>query len=79
MPDQPRALRIHLTLASAVVPLVATVAYAVLAALGDAPWNVVPALLVATAVYGLVAVWLRLGRVGRSLSRGEEVGACRRV
>jgi hypothetical protein len=58
MPDQPRALRIHLALASAAVLLVATVAYAVLAALGDAPWNVVPALLVATAVYGLVA-WLR--------------------
>jgi O-antigen/teichoic acid export membrane protein len=61
MPDQPRALRIHLTLASTVVLLVATVAYAVLAALGDAPWNVVPGLLVATAVYGLVA-WLRPGR-----------------
>jgi hypothetical protein len=63
MPDQPRALRIHLALTWAVVLLVATVAYAVLAALGDAPWNVVPAL-VATAAYGLVA-WFRLGRVGR--------------
>jgi hypothetical protein len=60
MPDQPRALRIHLALTS-VVLLLATVAYLVLAALGDAPWNVVPALLVATAVYCLVA-WLRLGR-----------------
>jgi hypothetical protein len=40
---------------------VSTLAYAVLAALGDMPWTVVPALLVATAVYGLVA-WLRLGR-----------------
>ena len=60
MPDQPRALRVHLALASAAVLLVA---YAVLAALGDAPWNVVPALLAATAAYGLVA-WLRLGRVG---------------
>jgi uncharacterized membrane protein YczE len=63
MPDQPRALRIHLALASAAVLLLATVAYAVLAALGDAPWNAVPALLAATAAYGLVA-WLRLGRVG---------------
>ena len=42
----------------------ATVAYAVLAALGDAPWSVVPALLVATVVYGVVT-WLRLGRAGR--------------
>jgi hypothetical protein len=40
---------------------VSTLADAVLAALGDAPWTVAPALLVATAVYGLVA-WLRLGR-----------------
>jgi hypothetical protein len=64
MPDQSRALGIHLALTWAAVLLVATVAYAVLAALGDAPWNVVPALLVATAVYGLVA-WFRLGRVGR--------------
>jgi hypothetical protein len=40
------------------------VAYAVLAAVGDAPWAVVPVLLAATAVYALV-VWLRLGRVGR--------------
>ena len=42
MPDQPRALRIRLALTWAVVLLLATVAYAVLAALGDAPWNVVP-------------------------------------
>jgi hypothetical protein len=62
MPDQSRALRIQLAAAAAaVVLLVSTLAYAVLAALGDAPWTVVPALLVATAVYGLVA-WLRLGR-----------------
>ncbi|HJU03062.1 MAG TPA: hypothetical protein VJ966_17845 [Actinomycetes bacterium] len=64
MPDRPRALRLHLALTWAVVLLPATVAYAVLAALGDAPWNVVPALLVATAAYGLVA-WFRLGRVAR--------------
>ena len=38
--------------------------YAVVAALGDAPWAVVPALLVATAVYG-VFVWFRLRRLGR--------------
>lgn len=64
MPDRPRALRIRLALTWAVVLLLATVAYAVLAALGDAPWNVVPALLVATAVYGVFA-WLRLGRIAR--------------
>jgi hypothetical protein len=64
MPDQARALRIQLAAAAAAVLLVATVVYAVLAALGDAPWSVVPALLVATAVYGL-ATWLRLRRVGR--------------
>jgi hypothetical protein len=58
MPDRPRALRIHLALASAAVLLLATAAYAVLAALGDASWAVVPALLIATAVYGLVT-WLR--------------------
>jgi hypothetical protein len=39
-------------------------AYAVLAAFGDAPWSVVPALLVATAAYGVLA-WLRLRRVGQ--------------
>jgi hypothetical protein len=64
MPDQPRALRIQLAAAAAAVLLVATVADAVLAALGDVAWTVVPALLVATAVYGLVT-WLRLGRAGR--------------
>jgi hypothetical protein len=64
MPDQSRALRTQLAAAAAAVLLVSTLAYAVLAALGDAPWTVVPALLVATAVYGLVA-WLRLGRAGR--------------
>jgi hypothetical protein len=64
MPDQARALRTQLAAAAAAVLLVATVVYAVLAALGDAPWSVVPALLVATAVYGL-ATWLRLRRVGR--------------
>jgi len=58
MPDQSRALRIQLAAAAAAVLLVSTLAYAVL---GDAPWTVAPALLVATAVYGLVA-WLRLGR-----------------
>jgi hypothetical protein len=61
MPDQFRALRTQLAAAAAAVLLVSTLAYAVLAALGDAPWTVIPALLVATAVYGQVA-WLRLGR-----------------
>ena len=61
MPDQSRALRTQLAAAAAAVLLVSTLADAVLAALGDAPWTVIPALLVATAVYGLVA-WLRLGR-----------------
>jgi hypothetical protein len=61
MPDQFRALRTQLAAAAAAVLLVSTLAYAVLAALGDAPWTVIPALLVATAVSGLVA-WLRLGR-----------------
>jgi len=61
MPDQSRALRTQLAAAAAAVLLVSTLADAVLAALGDAPWTVVPALLIATAVYGLVA-WLRLGR-----------------
>ena len=61
MPDQSRHLRIQLAAAAAAVLLLCTVACA---ALGDAPWSVVPALLVATAVYGVLA-WLRLGRVGR--------------
>jgi hypothetical protein len=60
MPDQSRALRIQLAAAAAAVLLGSTLAYAILAALGDAPWTVVPALLIATAVSGLVA-WLRLG------------------
>jgi uncharacterized membrane protein YczE len=64
MPDQPRTLRIQLAAAAAAVLLLCTVAYAVLAALGDAPWSVVPALLVATAAYGVLA-WLRLRRVGQ--------------
>ena len=65
MPDQPSSqIRTSVAAASAAVLLLCTVVYAVLAALGDAPWAVVPALLVATAVYGVVA-WLRLGRVGR--------------
>lgn len=64
MSDQPRTLRNSLAAAAAAILLLCTVAYAVLATLADAPWNVVPALLVATAVYGLVT-WLRLGRVGR--------------
>jgi uncharacterized membrane protein YczE len=63
MPDQPRTLRIQLAAAAAVL-LLCTVAYAVLAALGDAPWSVVPALLVATAAYGVLA-WLRLRGVGQ--------------
>jgi uncharacterized membrane protein YczE len=63
MLDQPRTLRIQLAAAAAVL-LLCTVAYAVLAALGDAPWSVVPALLVATAAYGVLA-WLRLRRVGQ--------------
>ena len=64
MPDRPRTFRMHLALTWALVPLVATAAYAVLAALGDAPWSVVPALLVATGAYGVLA-WLRLRRVGQ--------------
>ena len=64
MPDQPRALRIQLAAAAAAVLLLCTVADAVLAALGDAPWSVVPALLVATAVYSLLA-WLRLRHIGQ--------------
>jgi hypothetical protein len=64
MPDHARTSWISLAAASAAVLLLGTVACAVLAAVGDAPWAVVPALLVATAVYGLFA-WLRLGRVGR--------------
>jgi len=43
-----------LAAASAAV-LLGTVVYAVAAALGDAPWAVVPALLAATAVYGVFA------------------------
>ena len=42
-------------MASAAVLLLCTLVYAVVAALGDAPWGVVPALLVATAVYGVLA------------------------
>jgi hypothetical protein len=64
MPDQPGALRIRLAAAAAAVLLPCAVAYAVLAALGDAPWSVVPALLVATAAYGRLA-WLRLRRTGQ--------------
>jgi hypothetical protein len=65
MPDQsPTRIRYSVAAGSAVVLLLCTAAYAVLAALGDVPWAVVLALLVATAVYGLF-VWLGLGRVGR--------------
>ena len=64
MPDQsPSRARTSVAAASAAVLLRCTAVYAVLAALDDAPWAVVPALLVATAVYGVLA-WLRLGRVG---------------
>ena len=64
MPDQSSASRLPLAAASAAVLLLCTVVYAVAAALGDAPWAVVPALLVATAVYGVFA-WFRLRRLGR--------------
>jgi hypothetical protein len=64
MPDKPPAPRIPVAVASAAVLLLCTLVYAVVAALGDAPWGVVPALLVATAVYGVLA-WYRQRRVGR--------------
>jgi hypothetical protein len=64
MPDKPPVARIPVAAASAAVLLLCTVTYAVVAAFGDAPWSVVPALLVATAVYG-VSAWYRLRRVGR--------------
>lgn len=64
MPDKPPAPRIPVAVASAVVLLLCTLLYVVVAALGDAPWGVVPALLVASAVYG-VAAWYRQRRVGR--------------
>jgi hypothetical protein len=46
------------------VLLLCTVAYAVVAAVADAPWAVVPALLTATAVYGVLA-WYRARRAVR--------------
>jgi O-antigen/teichoic acid export membrane protein len=64
MPDKPPAPRIPVAVASAAVLLLCTLVYAVVAALGDAPWGVVPALLVATAVYGVLA-WYRQRQVGR--------------
>ena len=64
MPDKPPPPRIPVAVASAVVLLLCTLLYVVVAALGDAPWGVVPALLVASAVYG-VAAWYRQRRVGR--------------
>ena len=41
--------------------LLGTLLYAVVAAIGAAPWAVVPALVVATAAYGVWS-WYRLGR-----------------
>jgi hypothetical protein len=46
------------------VLLLCTLLYAVVAALTDAPWAVVPALLIATAVYGVLA-WYRARRAVR--------------
>ena len=61
MPDRPRAPRFPAAVAPAAVLLLCTLLYAVVAAVGDAPWAVVPALLVATAVYGVLA-WYRARR-----------------
>jgi hypothetical protein len=64
MPDKSPAPRIPVAAAPAAVLLLCTVAYAVVAALADAPWAVVPALLIATAVYGVLA-WYRARRAVR--------------
>jgi hypothetical protein len=65
MPDKTRAPRIPVAVApAAVLLLLCTLLYAVVAAIGDAPLAVLPALLIATAVYGVVA-WYRMRHVGR--------------
>ena len=65
MPDKPRAPRFPVAAApAAVVLLLCTLLYVVVAALTDAPWAVVPALLIATAVYGVLA-WYRARRAVR--------------
>ena len=64
MPDKSPAPRIPVAAAPAAVLLLCTVAYAVVAAPADAPWAVVPALLIATAVYGVLA-WYRARRAVR--------------
>ena len=64
MPDKPRAPRFPVAAAPAAVLLLCTLLYAVVAAATDAPWAVVPALLIATAVYGVLA-WYQARRAVR--------------
>jgi hypothetical protein len=64
VPDKPPSPRIPVAAAPAAVLLLCTLLYAVVAALADAPWAVVPALLIATAVYGVLA-WYRARRAVR--------------
>jgi CHASE2 domain-containing sensor protein len=64
VPDKPPTPRIAVAAAPAAVLLLCTVAYAVVVALAGAPLAVVPALLTATAVYGVLA-WYRARRAVR--------------
>ena len=64
MPDRTPAPRIPVAAAPAAVLLLCTLLYAVVAVATDAPWAVVPALLIATAVYGVLA-WYRARRAVR--------------
>jgi presenilin-like A22 family membrane protease len=64
MPDKTRAPRIPVAVAPAAVLLLCSLLYAAVVAIGDAPLAVLPALLIATAVYGVVA-WYRTRHVGR--------------
>jgi Flp pilus assembly protein TadB len=64
MPDHTETPRAGLAAASTAVLVLCTLLYAVVAAVGAAPWAVLPALLVATVAYGAWS-WYRLGRARR--------------
>ena len=64
MPDRTPAPRIPIAAAPAAVLLLCTLLYVAAALMADAPWTVVPALLTATAVYGVLA-WYRARRAVR--------------
>jgi hypothetical protein len=64
MPDHTETPRAGIAAGTTAVLLLCTLLYAVVAAIGAAPWAVLPALLVATAAYGAWS-WYRLGRGDR--------------